>query len=224
MKRWRYIVLLGLGIAGCAYVYLHRQELGLAGTHSFEVGSGANSELIANPSQPAHIIWQAVNRPKDGFKVEMPSDVKDIQIPSYNENGGTDQVNMIFSNPDADTTFSVAWADDPPVVRINGRSPDHVLDMARDDALARTQTSLVKETLSLPGGFPARDLVARNAEGGMMDFRLIFAGDRLYMLTAAFPSMSARREQDVARFFSSFKTSESPHIPESLPPADAPAQ
>ena len=34
--------------------------------------------------------------------------------------------------------------------------------------------------------------------------RLIFAGSRLYMLNAAFPSAAARRERDVTRFFNSF--------------------
>jgi predicted Zn-dependent protease len=38
-----------------------------------------------------------------------------------------------------------------------------------------------------------------------MDARLIYAGDRLYMLVAAFPSARARRDQNVARFFNSFK-------------------
>jgi len=135
----------------------------------------------------------------------MPTDVKEIQIPAYNESGGTDEVNMIFSNPDAETTFSVSWADDPPVVRINGRAPERVLTMARDEALARTQTSLVTETKSSPEGFTARDILARNAGGGVLDTRLLYAGERMYMLTAAFPSMNARREQDVIRFYNSFR-------------------
>jgi hypothetical protein len=165
-----------------------------------------------------------VNRPKDGFRVEMPTDVKEIQIPAYNENGGTDQVNMLFSNPAADITFSFAWADNPPVVRANGRAPDRVLDMARDEALARTQTTLVNESRVTPGGYPARDLLAKNVGGGVMDTRLICTGTRLYMMTAVFPSMNARREQDVERFFSSFGATQSQAIPETLPLAPAPTR
>jgi hypothetical protein len=37
-----------------------------------------------------------------------------------------------------------------------------------------------------------------------MNSRLILAGKRLYMLTATFPTGGARRDEDVARFFSSF--------------------
>ena len=56
----------------------------------------------------------------------------------------------------------------------------------------------------------------------MLNSRLICAGQHLYMLTATFPSMSARREQDVTRFFSSFTPTESPRLPETMPAASMP--
>jgi hypothetical protein len=205
VKRWYYIVLIGLGILGTVYVYLHRQELGLAFPRSAGGGDAASSGVIGSFSHSTRAAWQSVDRLSDGFTVEMPAEIKEIQIPAYNQSGGSDQVNMIFSNPDAETTYSVAWADDPPVARTNGAAPEWVLDMARDEALARTQTTLLTETRTTSGGFPARDIVARNSGGGVMDSRLILAGKRLYMLTAAFPSMSALRQQDVTRFFNSFK-------------------
>ena len=222
MKRWHYIVLAGLGLLGIVYVYLHRQELGLVGSSDSGTSSSRSSDLPTVSSRPPRITWATVNRPKDGFKVEMPTDVKEIQVPAYNESGGTDQVNMIFANPSADTTFSLAWADNPPVVRTNGRAPDRTLDMARDEALARTQTTLITEARSTPLGFPARDIVSHNVGGGVMDTRLILIGERLYMLTAVFPSTAARREQDVIRFFNSFATSGSRSIPERMPGAPAP--
>jgi hypothetical protein len=220
VKRWHYIVLAGLGLLGIVYVYLHRQELGLVGPR--DAGDSRSSDLPMLSSRPPRITWATVNRPKDGFKVEMPIDVKEIQVPAYNESGGTDQVDMIYANPSSDTTFSVAWADNPPVVRANGRAPDRTLDMARDEALARTQTTLVTEARVTAGGFPARDIVAHNSGGGIMDTRLLYTGRRLYMLTAVFPSSSVRREQDVTRFFNSFAVSSAPSIPEALPAAPAP--
>jgi hypothetical protein len=42
------------------------------------------------------------------------------------------------------------------------------------------------------------------------------------MLTAAFPSIDVRREQDVLRFFNSFTTAGSRSIPQTLPAAPAP--
>jgi len=207
VKRWHSIVLLGIFALGAVYVYLHRQELGLAGPARTPSLDSATLSLASTGTKPPQITWAMVNRPKDGFSVEMPTDVKEIQIPAYNESGGADQVNMIFSNPDAQTTFSVSWADNPPVVRANGRNSEKVLDMARDDALTRSQTRLVNETRSSVEGFASRDILARNAEGGILNTRLLFAGDRLYMLTTVFPSSEARREQDVIRFFNSFKAS-----------------
>jgi hypothetical protein len=204
VKRSYYIVLLGLLILGCVYVYLHRQDLGLVSSTSSDGDGSTSSEQSGSEYRPAHIVWQPVDRTPDGFKVEMPADVKDIQIPAYNEQGGADQVNMIFSNADAETTYSVAWADNPPVMLASGRSPQKTLDTARDDALARTQTSLVGESRNDTKGFPTREFSAKNVGGGVMNSRLIFDGPRLYMLIAAFPSASARRDEDVQRFFNSF--------------------
>ena len=224
MKRWQYIVLLVIVVLIIVYVYLHWQELGLGGPHGFGYSGDTSGDQALSSSRPAVINWEKVDRTPDGFKVEMPSDIREIQIPAYNESGGAEQVSMIFSYPNSETTFSVAWADNPPVVRVNSRVPDRILDMARDDALSRTQTTLVSESRITPGGFPARDFVARNSGGGVMNSRLISAGSRLYMLMAAFPTASARRDQDVTRFFNSFKTTVSASIPEYMPSAPAPTR
>jgi hypothetical protein len=145
-----------------------------------------------------------LDRTSDGFKVEMPVEIKQIQVPAYNFQGGAEQVDMIYSYPNPETCFAVAWADEPPVERANSDVPDKTLDMARDDAMQRTETTLVSETPLSQQGFPARDFSARNLGGGVFNARLILARKRLYMLTATFPSVDARREQDVIRFFNSF--------------------
>jgi hypothetical protein len=160
--------------------------------------------IATPPEHPAIIQWQEIHRTADGFKVEMPADVKQIQIPAYTETGGTEPLDMIFSNPNAETTFSVVWKDNPPVARANLRVPDLTLAMARDGAVARTQTILVSDAASSTQGFPGRTFEARNTGGGVMNSRLIYTGSRLYMLIATFPSISARRDRDVIRFFKSF--------------------
>ena len=189
---------------GIGYVLVHRQDFGLAGPHLIGANDGLDSSETEQPARPAAIVWQRVDRSSDGFKVEMPTDAKQIQIPAYNESGGADPVNMIFSNPDAETTFSVAWADNPPVARASGQAVDRVLAMARDGAVARTQTSLVNESATNLSGFPSREFSARNSGGGVLNSRLVYVGPRLYMLSAAFPSAAARRGKDVNRFFNSF--------------------
>ena len=113
-----------------------------------------------------------MDRTPDGFKVQMPADIKQIQVPAYNEQGGAEQVDMIYAYPDSETCFSVAWADNPPVERANFNAPDRTLDMARDDAMARTQTTLVEESAFSQQGFPGRYFSSRNLGGGVMNSRL----------------------------------------------------
>lgn len=206
VKRWHSILLLAVLFAGGALAYLHRQELGNAA--SFLLGSNRDGGRTASAHQPVSIIWETVARSGDGFTVEMPVHSKEVRVSSYNQAGGAEPVRMITANPDIQTSYSVAWADDPPVVRVNGRTPDRILDMARDEELARTKTMLLTEVRGTPGGRPARDIVVQNTSGGVMDSRLILSGGRLYMLIASFPSLGARREQDVIRFYNSFKETE----------------
>lgn len=200
-------------VAGLIYVYLHRQELGLGGARPAQLEETATSgPPQAGQTGPAPIVWEKIDRSSDGFKVEMPTGVQQTQVPAYTENGGEEPVQMTFSNPNADTTFSVSWADDPPVARASQRSAEKTLEMARDDALNRTQTALVNESAATLDGHPARDFTAQNANGGAMSSRLIYAGQRLYMLTAVFPSAGARRDDDVTRFFNSFVISAPAHV------------
>ena len=207
MSRWVYLVLTVLAIVAVVYIYLHRQQLGLVSQPSSTTTSAQMENAVATGPEmyPARIIWQQVDRTPDGFRLDMPEDPKEIEIPAYTDRGGAEQVDMLFSTPDAQTTYSVAWADDPPVVRADRPSVQRTLDAARDGALARTQTSLVSESSTRVEGFPARDFTGRNAEGGLFDARLVLAGTRLYMLVAAFPSAQASRQQDVSQFFDDFR-------------------
>lgn len=219
MKLWHYIVLVVLILAG-VYLYTHRQELGLAGPRAGENAETANAE--GTGPRPAHIDWLNLDRSPDGFRVDMPTGYREVHVPAFNEKGGVEQVQMILSNPDENTTFAISWADNPPVVRVSDHSPDHILDMARDDALSRSQTTLESEVHVNPSNYPAREFSAHNAAGGVMNVHLLYTGQRLYMLVAAFPSVGARNEQDVVRFFNSFHMAESNRIPERLDGAPAP--
>jgi len=204
VKRLLPIVLTVILVLAVVYIYRHRVDLGIVGPP----GPGSSESATAGPPSmaphPAQITWQSLDRTPDGFKVDMPADIEQIQVPAYNEQGGSEQVDMIYAYPDSETCFSVSWADDPPVERVNSDVPARTLDMARDDAMTRTQTTMVEESEFSQQGFPGRYFAARNLGGGVMNARLILARKRLYMLTATFPTAGARRDEDVARFFSSF--------------------
>lgn len=210
MARWQLIGAAIVVALGLGYIVLHRQQLGLTGSHATGSGKQGDSFRSEFSGPAASIGWQKVERGADGFRVEMPENVKQIQIPAYTETGGTQQLNMIYSNPNAETTFSVVWQDNPPVARVNRQAIDPTLEMARDGALARTQTTLVNETRENTQGYPGRTFEARNSGGGVMNARLIYAGPRLYMLIASFPSVDARRDRDVVRFFNSFTITSKP--------------
>jgi hypothetical protein len=204
VKWWSFIVPVVILILGGIFVYRHRVDLGLVSPPGNGIAEYAQTEQTAQATHPANIVWQSVDRTPDGFKVEMPTDFKQVKVPAYNEHGSSEQVDMIYSYPDSETCFSVAWADNPPVERVNSAEPDRTLDMARDNAMQRTQTTLVTQSEISQQGFPGRDFSARNPGGGVINSRLVLARKRLYMLTAAFPSAAARRDQDVSRFFNSF--------------------
>lgn len=202
VKRWSYLVLGGILILGAVLVY--RQELELVSrVHTAGEVTTIPSQPRSAP-QPVSIVWQPLDRTMDGFKVEMPANAKQIKIPAYNESGGSEPVDMVFAYPDPEICYAVAWEEDPPVERVNKHVPGDTLDMALNGALDRSQTMLVGKSEISQQGFPGRDFSARNAGGGVFSARLVLARNRLYMLTAAYPSADARREQDVARFFDSF--------------------
>jgi len=184
------ILLIGVG----AYLgWEYGADFGLGGR-----GGGANPG-------PGTLAWQTVNRSADGFTVQMPAAVSETQIPAYSDHGVVEQVPMIEAAVDPDTTYAVAWADNPPVEQAAGEDQEKTLDMARDGALGRTQTNLESESRREIDGHVSREFVARNAGGGILNGRLILAGTHLYLLMATFPRTEEWREEDVNRFFESFK-------------------
>ena len=208
MKRWYSIALAAAAVAAVIYVYSHW-------------GGQAIGTLFAGTSaagSPEHLQWHLVERPGDGFKVELPGPDKDLQVPAYNETGGTEPVNMLVSNLNGDITYAVTWQDNPPVVRV-AHSPDRTLNMARDGMLTRTETTIVSESRAYQHGRPSLEVLARNNGGGVLHARLILADDRLYILMATFPSESARRPHDVKRFLDSFVPAVPGGIPETMPEA-----
>jgi len=187
-------------IAYCVYAY--RFELGLV---KAPTASAAPIPEISNPvSGTAPIAWQTIDRPAEGFTVEMPSGAAETRARAYTVTGSAEPVEMIEASPASGITFAVSWADNPPVERSQGEDADRTLLAARDGALARSRTSLVDESRTSLGAYPAQDFSGRNASGGLLSARLILVGSRLYMLSAVFPAWNVRRDEDVNRFFNSF--------------------
>ena len=218
MKRW-HLIAIAILVAGMgAAWYFDAGSLLRRYREQFAPRSGAVDSDAGN-TPAASTDWQTVERPDEGFRVDLPSDPKDLQVPAYNESGGSEPIKMLVATTDGETTYAVSWEDNPPVARVNNRLPERTLEMARDGMLARTRASLVGDDKLIFKGYPTRDITARNSSGGMLSARLIFAGERLYTLMALFPSDRARREKDVKHFFNSFQPAGSSRVSETVPAA-----
>jgi hypothetical protein len=216
-KPWQLIAVGTIVAAAAAFLWVTGGLSRWTGGKRAASGPAPSSAVTGRPAQ---MDWHTINRPDDGFKVEMPAAPTDFQVPAYNETGTTEPVRMLICRPDADTTFAISWEDNPPVARVNNRDPQKTLDMARDGMLSRTQTTMVNEKDVTVAGHPGRDITAHNTEGGLLDARLIYTGDRLYTMIAVFPNSGSRRQEDVTRFFGSFAASQMPGT--ALPEAAAP--
>jgi hypothetical protein len=216
VKRWHYFALAAVVVVG-SVAYTRRDIL--ASLWQLR-GSGTASDADTGRSSSGR--WRTVDRAADGFKIILPGDAKDLQVPAYTESGGSEAVHMLMATPNGDSTFAITWQDNPPVMRISGHAPERTLNAARDGMLVRTQTTIVNQSLSTQHGNPTMDVLARNVQGGILNARLICAGNRLYIMMALFNSADAAQGQDVSRFFDSFSPSESTAIPETLPFASHP--
>ncbi|HEY1897909.1 MAG TPA: hypothetical protein VGG62_16635 [Terracidiphilus sp.] len=213
MKRWHYFALAAVVVVG-SLAYTRRDIVARLWQRGTASDSDAGRSLRGR--------WRTVDRAGDGFKINLPGDPKDLQVPAYNESGGSEPVHMLMAAPNADSTFAITWQDNPPVMRISSHEPERTLNAARDGMLVRTQTMMVSQLLSNQHGNPTMDVLARNVQGGILNARLVCAGNRLYIMMALFNSADAAQDQDVSRFFDSFSPSVSSAIPETMPFASHP--
>ena len=216
MKRVHlYWIAAGLALIAVVFVWQHRRQYPFLR----EWLPTRQTEGVVDTGQGPQLEWKPIDETAQGFHVEMPGDPVNTVAEATSEIGSTEPISMIQVKADTSHTYAVAWADKPPVARVNDLAPDKTLDQARDGALSRTSTTLVSEIRSNPQGYPGRDIVAQNSGGGRLDARFIFADARLYMLIATAPSAAARHEQDVDHFFNSFAIASNGQIPETLPAA-----
>ncbi len=213
MKRVYLYLIAILAVIGLIYAWGHRDEFSLL--RAWLPTRPMDGVILTGRPVPQE--WRPVDESSLGFKLEMPGEPKRIVVQASSETGGNEPVNMLLVKPDSERTYAIAWAEKPPVARMNDLIPDKTLDQARDGAMSRTETTLVSEVRSTPQGFPGRDFVSRNVGGGILDTRFVYAGARLYMLIATSPSASARHEEEVIRFFNSFTVASNSQIPETLP-------
>src|ERR1035438_10333087 len=105
MKRLQYFALGVIAIVLCWFIYVNRASIGLGNLgRSTATRNDSGMDGGGPAHRPAKVAWQVVDRANDGFKLEMPADSKDLQVPAYNEGGGSEPVRMLFTNLEGDTT------------------------------------------------------------------------------------------------------------------------
>ena len=202
MKKRTYIYIAVVVIAAAGY-YVH-EHWDAWQRNSFTIVSSTQEPAILQHKQST-LTWQNADESSIGFTIAVPSNPVETTTQATNEHGAHEPVKMMISHPDANSTMAVAWEDNPPVARVHGDRVDAIFDAARTQAIDATYTSQLSEQNNTDQGFPARQFVAKNAQGGYLDARFIWAAPRLYMLIAAYPSAQDRSEIDVTHFFQSFK-------------------
>uniref|UniRef100_E6PYH1 PsbP C-terminal domain-containing protein n=1 Tax=mine drainage metagenome TaxID=410659 RepID=E6PYH1_9ZZZZ len=214
MKKTYYLyALLVVSAAAGYYVWEHWDSWQQS---SFTI---VNSTAAVPSTTRSTVSWHKEDKTSIGFLVEMPAEANQTTVQADSELGTKVPVQMLVAKPDANTTFGVAWEDNPPVARVNDLIPDKMIDAARDQALSATETTKVSEVRSAAQGYPSREITAKNANGGYMDTRFIYAAPRLYMLIATYTSAGASHEKDITHFFNSFQIVTSKQLPQSLPQA-----
>jgi hypothetical protein len=210
------VVVIG-AIGYCVYAY--RVELGIVKpTTGADAKDGKAPEVSQerlkseqSESPAPSEVWREVDRPDEGFTVEMPADVLESRVAAVMRRGAPEPVHAIEAAPYAGASFAVAWADNPPVARAAGEDAEKTMDLAQAGALARTQVTLMGESQVSIAGMAGHDFWGRNSAGGALNARLLVAGKRVYMLVASFPDSSGTHDADVSRFFNSFSLTSGGH-------------
>jgi len=215
MKRTYVYLITAFVLIGAIYVWKYRSDLHFI--REWIPSRTTSGQLASNGEK--QLDWRPVDESDQGFKLEMPGDPRQVVVEATSETGANEPISMLMVKPDSDRTYAIAWAEKPPVARMNDLVADKTLDQARDGALGRTNTTQISEIRTNPQGYPGRDVVSHNASGGIMDTRFIYARPRLYMLIATAPSPAARREDEVIHFFNSFSIASNTQIPETIPAA-----
>jgi hypothetical protein len=134
--------------------------------------------------------------------IQMPLEPKYDTMPTPTE-AGTIQSHMASIDLGSDTFFAVMWADYPAAALAN-RTPDSVLDGARDGAVANVKGKLLAEKKLTANGYPGREIRIGSSDKKFVAIdRLYVVKTRLYQVMAVWPAAG----EDVAttrRYIESF--------------------
>jgi hypothetical protein len=160
------------------------------------------SVLVAHYDDFLPQRWQTYTAPDGAFSIELPSKptVELSQAPL--EGGGTMTFHLVNSTSKGNRAYSCSYAE---LENVGEKSPDQVLESARDGSLRNVQGTLIAQNQLMVQGFPGLQFQAHVRGNALMDSRLVLVGKRLYMLIAVAAAGEGSEPKTVQRMFESFK-------------------
>jgi hypothetical protein len=109
---------------------------------------------------------------------------------------------VISASPTDHTAYMITYIER---TNFGQRPPDQVLDAARDGGLRKIQGTVLTQKKITVQGYPGLDVQARAPRDSLADFRIVVAGDRLFVITAIATEEDDREPKTIERILDSFK-------------------
>jgi hypothetical protein len=163
------------------------------------------AHFVANYDRYLPHRWQTYTPADSSFSIQLPAkpSVEPTNIPLAG--GGTTKANVISAAPNDHTVYMITYMEDPSVGQ---RSPDQTLDAARDGGLGKIQGTVLSQKKITVQGYPGLDIQARARGNSLADFRIVVAGNRMFMIMAVATVEEDREPKTIRRMLDSFKISQ----------------
>jgi hypothetical protein len=159
------------------------------------------SVLVAHYDDFLPYSWQTYTSPDGAFSIELPGKpaIETSQAPS----DGGEKITFHFVNatPTGKRAYSCVYAE---LDNTAQKSPDQLLESARDGSLRKVQGTLLKQNQLTFQGYPGLQFQARVRGDALMDSRMVLVGKRLYMIMAVAAGQD-NEPKTVQRMFDSLK-------------------
>jgi hypothetical protein len=160
------------------------------------------AHFVANYDRYLPHRWLTYTSPDDSFSIQLPgkASVEPTKIPL--EDGGSMMATVISASPTDHTAYMITYIER---TNFGQRPPDQVLDAARDGGLRKIQGTVLTQKKITVQGYPGLDVQARARRDSLADFRIVVAGDRLFVITAIATEDDDREPKTIERILDSFK-------------------
>lgn len=157
---------------------------------------------VANYDKLLPHSWKTYAAPDGSFSIEFPGQPTVETKQSPVEGGATRTITMVSVQTTSSTVYTCTYFEDE---TLSTRSPDDVLESARDGSLNKTQGTVITQSRLTVQGYPALEMQARARGNSLLDSRMILAGKRLYMVMAVATTGQDREAKTVRRVIDSFR-------------------